>query len=184
METMNIKKLLTLLQAEYPNSFSNMDSRTMRLKTELWEREFANDDINLVYAAVRLYMEGTERFAPSIGQIRDKMRALTEKEALSEQEAWALVSKACQNGLYGYRLEFEKLPPDVQAAVGTPEQLRSWAMMDVETVESVVASNFQRTYRAKAAKAKETAMLPAEIRSMLGGLAGSMKMIGGGQEHE
>lgn len=175
---MSIKKLLTLLQSEYPSSFTGMDARTMRLKTELWEREFAKDDINLVYAAIRAYMESPERFAPSIGQVREKMRLLTQKESLSEQAAWALVSRACRNGLYGYQKEFDKLPAEVQRAVGVPEQLRAWAAMDADTLESVVASNFMRSYRAQTAKDKEIAMLPQEVRQMLGGISEGMKLIG------
>ncbi len=146
-EELTIRMLMTLLQSEYPNSFVNMDKRTMQLKMNLWEKEFEADDINLVYAAVRLYMEKPERFAPNIGQIRENMSTLqkADTQELSDQSAWALVSKACANGLYHYREEFEKLPLEVQRAIGGPEQLKAWARMDAETVESVVASNFKRT---------------------------------------
>lgn len=174
---LSIQKILTLLQAEYPNSFANMDARTMALKVELWKREFENDNPDLVYAAVRLYMKSPERFAPTIGQIREKMQRLTEQEELPEQSAWVLVSKACRNGLYGYKKEFAKLPPDVQEAVGAPEQLKVWAAMDSETIESVVASNFMRNYRTQRIRKKENAMLPPDIRKMLGGVAEGMKMI-------
>ena len=74
-----IGKILTLIQSEYPNSFSNMDDRMMFLKKQLWQSEFQNDDLNLVYAAVRLLMKENREFAPNIGQIREKMRLLTER---------------------------------------------------------------------------------------------------------
>ena len=176
-ENLTIEKILTILQTEYPNSFSNMDERTMALKVELWKREFAGENLELVYAAVRLYMKTPERFAPTIGQVREKMQHLTEGEEMPEQTAWALVSKACQNGLYGYKKEFEKLPPDVQRAVGAPEQLKAWAMMDADTVESVVASNFMRNYKTQKTREKEAALLPPELRQMLGGLSDGMKML-------
>jgi hypothetical protein len=169
MDDLSIKQILTLLQSEYPNSFVNQDARTMKLKEKLWIKEFENTDINLVYAAVRLYMKSPERFAPSIGQIREKIQALTGEEELSEQEAWSMVSKACQNGLYGYKEEFEKLPKDVQSAVGAPEQLRAWASMDSETVQSVVSSNFMRTYRTQSKRRKELSLLPENVREMLSG---------------
>ena len=176
---LTVKMLLTLLQSEYPGSFVNLDDRLMKLKTELWEKEFANDDLNLVYAAIRAYMKSPQNFAPTIGQIREKMDLLTGKaqESMSEQAAWALVSKACSNGIYGYREEFAKLPPDVQAAVGAPEQLREWAMMDVDTVQSVVASNFKRSFRAEQQRAKEISMLPASVQEMITGAVDSMKML-------
>lgn len=178
---LSIPTILTLLQSEYPNSFVNMDTRMMKLKTKLWEKEFEADDINLVYAAVRLYMKKPERFAPSIGQIREAMNSLLHADAqeLTDQDAWALVSKACSNGLYGYREEFAKLPPDVQRAVGAPEQLKAWAAMDEETVQSVVASNFKRTYRATQERQKQLEMLTPDVREMLSGVSGNMTMLPG-----
>ena len=173
---MTIRQILTLLQSEYPQSFSNMDARTMALKVELWERELSGENPNLVYAAIRTYMRTPERFAPSIGQVREIMNSLTAKEELPEQTAWAMVSKACQNGLYGYQKEFAKLPPDVQAAVGAPEQLKAWAMMDADTVESVVASNFMRNFKANKAREKARSALPPEMRNLLTGISDRMKL--------
>ena len=48
----------------------------------------------------------------------------------------------------------------VKKAVGTPEQLRAWAMMPADEVESVVASNFRRSYRDNARREKENRLLP------------------------
>lgn len=178
---MTIRQILTLLQSEYPQSFSSMDSRTMALKVELWEREFSADNPNFVYAAIRTYMRTPERFAPSIGQVREIMSSMTAGEELPEQTAWAMVSAACRNGLYGYKAEFEKLPPDVQAAVGAPEQLKAWAMMDADTVESVVASNFMRNFKANKARDKARAALPSEMKNLIDGISDKMK-IGGNEQ--
>lgn len=181
-EQFTIDKLMTLIQAEYPNSFNALDERVMKLKKELWRSEFANDDLNLVYAAFRLYARDNERFAPTIGQLRAKMELLkqtaTNEEELTEQKAWALVSKACRNGYYGYRTEFEKLPPSVQKTIGTPEQIQAWSLMDSETLESVVASNFMRSFRIVKSREKEMEALPSEIKDFLSGVADKMKMIG------
>ena len=181
-EEVTIQKIMTILQSEYPQSFSNMDARMMTLKMEIWEREFSADNPNLVYAAIRTYMRTPERFAPSIGQVREIMNSLTAGEELPEQTAWAMVSAACRNGLYGYNAEFEKLPPDVQAAVGAPEQLKAWAMMDSDTVESVVASNFMRNFKANKARDKARAALPPEMQNIVAGMADKMKLGGAEQK--
>lgn len=178
---MTIKQILTLLQAEYPQSFSNMDARTMALKAELWEREFGKENPNIVYAAIRTFMRTPSRFAPSIGQVREIMNSLTAGEELPEQTAWAMVSAACRNGLYGYKKEFDKLPPDVQAAVGAPEQIKAWAMMDADTVESVVASNFMRNFKANKARQKARAALPPELQNIIAGVADRMTLGGSGE---
>ena len=162
---LSIEMILTLLQSEYPHSFANMDNRTMTLKRDLWKAEFRNDDINLVYAAVRLYMKRPEEYAPSIGQVRENMNVLLAGHELSDQDAWVLVSKACANGLHHAREEFEKLPPEVRQAVGSPEQLKAWARMEEETVQSVVSSNFKKTFRATQERQKTQALIPPEVRS-------------------
>ena len=75
-----VMQVLTLLQCEYPGSFSQLDERGMTLKMELWAKEFANDEYNIVFAAIRTYMRTPERFAPSIGQVREIMTSLTAGE--------------------------------------------------------------------------------------------------------
>ena len=170
------EKILTLLQVEYPNSFSRLDERMMLAKRNLWAKEFEPDQFMTVYAAVRMCIRSGGAFAPNIGEIRQKMAVLTKQEELPEQTAWAMVSKACSNGIYHFKEEFDKLPEDVQQAVGGAEQIRLWAMMDADTVQSVVASNFMRAYRTKRTRSKELALLPPEVRELLG----EVKQIGDG----
>ena len=177
MDREGVKKLLTLIQAEYPNSFSRLDDRQMALKLELWVKEFEEDDEKVVFTATRLLMRDGRDFAPTSGQIREKIQSLLEPEYLDEQQAWALVSRACSNGYYGYEKEYRKLPPEIQSAIGRPEQLKEWAMMDVETVQSVVASNFMRSYRAGVNKKKELERIPASIREMISGLSDKARLM-------
>ena len=87
-----------------------------------------------------------------------------------------MVAKACRNGLYGYKTEFEKLPETVQRAVGKAEQLRDWAEIDTDTLNTVVASNFQRSYRIMQQRAKDDAMLPPGVKTMIGALADRMAL--------
>ena len=172
------RTILTLLQTEYPQSFAKMDDRQMAMKLKLWASEFQYDDYKAVYAMGRAIMSaGNREFAPNIGQIREKMRLLTEPEELTDAKAWAMVSRACANGLYGYQTEFDRLPPEIQQAIGAPEQLKEWAAMDAETVQSVVASNFRKSFRVQQARKKELEMLPPEIRRTLGSAAAGMRMI-------
>ena len=184
MEYEEVRKLLTLIQAEYPQSFSKMDERQMALKLEMWAKEFKDDNAMLVYSAARTLMGSAREFAPNCGQIREKMRELVEVKTLDEQQAWALVSKACSNGFYGYREEFKKLPPEVQRAVGRPEQLKEWAVMDVDTVQSVVASNFMRSYRTGVEREKEMARIPKDVQNLLREVSGKLQITGGSDNVE
>lgn len=167
--------ILTLLQTEYPQSFARMDDRQMAMKLKLWASEFQYDDYKAVYAVVRAIMSaGNREFAPNIGVIREKLRSYSTGGELTENEAWALVAKAICNGIYGYQEEYAKLPPAVQKAVGEPEQLKRWAVMPVDDVQAVVASNFQRSYRQIAQREREMAKIPADVRKLLTGVGTAM----------
>ena len=164
------RTILTLLQTEYPQSFAKMDDRQMAMKLKLWASEFQYDDYKAVYAMVRAIMSaGNREFAPNIGVIREKLRSYSVDGELTENGVWALVSKAISNGIYGYAEEYVKLPIDVQKAVGEAEQLKRWAMMPVDEVQSVVASNFQRSFRVHAQRSRELAAMPKQVRELITG---------------
>lgn len=177
-------KILTVLKTAYPHSFKELTRRDAENMIDLWAVMFASESYEEVNAAVgALISTRTVGFSPTVGEVKEKLQSLKAANILPEQEAWALVSKACANGLYGYKKEFAKLPPEVQRAVGAPEQIREWAKLDADTVQSVVASNFMRNYRAQQAREKERAMLPPEIQKVLGGIADTMKMLNGAEQN-
>lgn len=61
-------------------------------------------------------------------------------------------------------------------------------MMDADTVSSVVASNFQRSYRARATHEREMLALPSDVRQTMAQLGSGMTMPqlgdGGGDRDE
>ena len=160
--------ILATLKAAYPHAYKGMTRRDGEALVNLWQRQFADEDPNAVQAAVdALIATRTAGYSITPGEVKEKLHTLRTVNELNESDAWALVSKACSNGLYGYREEFAKLPPEVQQAVGRPEQLREWSQMDENTVQSVVASNFMRSFRTTQQRNKELSMIPAEVREML-----------------
>lgn len=177
-ETMQV---LTVLKAAYPHSFKGLSKRDANAMIALWQTMFANEPYEQVGAAVAaLISTRKDGFTPTIGEVKERLAFAREQVsgALSEQAAWAMVEKACRNGLYGYQKEFDKLPPEVQRVIGAPEQLKAWAAMDTETVNSVVASNFMRAYRVQRQREKEVSMLPPSVMGLLSGVSDNMKMIG------
>lgn len=172
--------ILAVLKAAYPHAFKGMTRKDGEAMAQLWLRQFASESYAEVDAAVNaLIATRTAGYTPTIGEVKEQIQRIRKNNDLDELAAWALVSKACCNGIYGYREEFAKLPPDVQRAVGTPEQLKEWAQMDVETVQSVVASNFQRSYRTTVARRKDFDKLPASVQDVVKQISGNMKMLEG-----
>lgn len=159
--------VLAILRAAFPSFYRGMGRQDLESIVDLWEDMFRDDDPKLVAGAVKaLIATQTEGFPPTIGAVKDKLKTLCQPKGLTEQEAWSLVSKALANGTYGAKEEFAALPPEVQSVVGSPNQLRDWAAMDVDTVQSVVASNFQRSYRIRAKEARDWAALPGDIKAL------------------
>lgn len=168
-------KILSVLQANYPDNFRGKSDAMREATVNLWHSVFERDPYQIVSAAVMAYIQtSTERFMPNVGIIRDQIRKLTEPESMSEAEAWWLVKNAMRNGLYGYHEEYEKLPPMVRRCVGSENTLREWALTDCETVDSVIASNFQRSYRAISRSEAEWAKLPPGFREEMKQLSGQM----------
>jgi len=155
--------IMGVIHAAYPSFYRNRSEADAAVN--LWAGMFADDDAELTAAAVKAFIATDEKgFPPVIGVIKSKMRELSNPEELTEYEAWGIVKKALGNSGYGYTEEYEKLPPVIRRLVGSAYQLHQWAMMDSGEVDSVVASNFMRSYRVRAAKEREYEALPEEVK--------------------
>ena len=157
-------KIIRIMVDSYPNYKPNNISETV----DVWNMMLSDYDYNLVAMALKAYiLSDTSGFAPSIGQIVDKIQAISKPQELSEMEAWDMVRIALRNSGYNAEEEFNKLPLIVQKAVSSPSQLRTWAL-DENYNEQVVSSNFMRCYRTVVARENEIAKMPAEVRALLG----------------
>lgn len=132
---------------------------------EMWYSLLKDMDYQTCSLATQRWMSSNSK-VPKPADIRDMTVKNAEPEELSEMAAWNLVAKALRNGNYGAQEEFDKLPPLVQKAVGAPSQLRMWAA-DPEYNESVVSSNFMRSYRACVARSNEDARIPQAIKDLI-----------------
>ena len=177
MDRSDVLKIMAVLRGAYPAFYRDISKAEANDTVNLWADMFSADDPAVVGAAVKSLIAADEKgFPPTIGQVKAKMRLISEKKEMTGQEAWNLVLKAVSNGLYNAKREFEKLPEAVRQLVGSPNQLREWAQMDTGTLNSVVASNFQRAYKARAVYRQELAALPADVRRRMEQLAEGMKM--------
>lgn len=156
------KKLLMRISSVYPNWKPQAD---LSFVIETWCEYLVDYTYEQVLTALKVYIStDTSGFAPSIGQLVDKIHSVSRPCELNEMEAWSLVSNALRNSTYNSEKEFLRLPALVQKAVGTPSNLRNWAQTDIESIENVVQSNFMRTYRTVVSREKENRKLPESVR--------------------
>ena len=171
--------VMDVLTVAYPHFYKTQTDSEKLMAATLWADMFADEPVGVVLAAVKSFIASDEKgYPPTIGAVKAKIRLITTPKEMTEQEAWALVAKAVRNGTYGSREEYDKLPAVIQRIVGSPTQLREWAAMDRETVQSVVASNFQRSYRARAAHEREVMALPSSVRQAIGGMSAQFALEG------
>ena len=158
------KKIIQIIVATYPN-FKPSDLKSTVDAWYFFLEEFKYQDIAV---ALKTFVNTSgSGFAPSAAELIALITKPAEMMELTEQEAWAMVRKAVSNSFYGAEQEFEKFPEAVQKAVGSPQMLRNWGQSTFEALDSVIASNFQRSYRTIVNRKEFVGKLPVEARLKL-----------------
>ena len=112
MTRKEIISILAVLRAAFPNFYRDMGRKELEGIVSLWEDLFRDDPANLVCGAVKALIATKENsFPPTIGEVKAKMQKILSPHEMTEQEAWALVSKALTNGYYGAKEEFANFLP-------------------------------------------------------------------------
>ena len=165
MTIQEVKKLLFAINAAFPNYKPQNPEETALI----WADLLGDQDANNIFAAFKVYTRTDKSgFAPSVGQLIQGAQELREKDstALSAGEAWGIVYKAiCRSGDNSQE-EYNKLPPEIQKAVGSPGQLRAWALDD-QFNEGVASSNFRRAYAVVLERKRNDALIPADVKRAL-----------------
>ena len=166
--------LMATLRAAYPMYYAKQTMEDAKAAVNLWHMMFQDDDAALVSSAVKAFIAtDTKGFPPVVGQIKEKLDMIC-REAygggeLTPMEAWAMVQKAIRNSAYNAESEYAKLPEAVQSVLGGASALHDYAMMDTETVNSVVSSNFQRSFSARRDHVTEMRKLPGDVKAFIAG---------------
>lgn len=157
------RKIIAVLMVAYPNYKPiNID-----FTVSVWTDMLSDYSYSEVDMAIKAYIStDTSGFAPAIGQVIDKIKPITTPRQMTDAEAWALVRKAISDSSYNAKDRFNELPVTCQRAVGSPAQLRMWAL-DASYNENVVSSNFMRCYRTEVTRQSELSRMPSEVRQII-----------------
>lgn len=160
--------VLAVLRGAYPAFYRGITNQEAESTIALWQSMFDEEPYEVVGAAVKAFIAADAKgYPPAIGQIKDKIRKITQQEDMTEQEAWAIVSEAIKRSTWYSAEEFEKLPPEIRAVVHNPDQLKQWAMCDDKETQTVIASNFMRSFKAKQQANKEYNALPSSVKQFM-----------------
>lgn len=162
-------KVMAVLRTAYPGYYRNKSREDIEAAVNLWCEMFP-EPYRIIDAAIKaLICMDESGYPPTIGQVKSKIRLLTSSEKESELTAWAKVRKAIQRSTYHSEREFYSLPDEIQSAIGNPEALKEWAALAPDKVETVIQSNFLRSYRYCLAQKSELEAIPATVRKIISG---------------
>lgn len=172
MDRLETADILAVLKAAYPQFYNGLSPKEANKIVDLWAEMFKDEPVMVVAVAVKAMIASrTNTFPPNIGEVKAQIAKMREPNEMTAQEAWNLVAKAIRNGKYGAQEEFQKLPANIQRLVGSPQQIRDWALMEADVTSSVIASNFQRSYTARVKSDREYMALPSDIKQMISSVA-------------
>lgn len=166
-------KIIALLREYYKDS----ESTTLQAKVKAWHLLLCDYDYAEAERAVlELASKYQNEFMPAPARLIETIRSAKSVNSLSAQEAWNMVSKAVsRTDWFNPSKQFDALPPEVQRAVGDANMLKEWGMVDVNTFNTVIYSNFLKAFNVQRERDKTRNLLsgPAasEIKSLADGLA-------------
>ena len=114
------KQVLTYLKVQYPKNFEHLKTdEDARMYLAIWHDSFKNEDKRLVQAAVKKCVdENTTQYAPTIGQIRNKMVDLTHTGGMDAEEAWNMArrfwSSIPSDNAWEIEEDWRKLPESIR----------------------------------------------------------------------
>lgn len=165
MNAEEITKVLDLLESAYgvKKFYADTDKRKV---IHLWSVLFREDEATEVNRAV-VDCISTLQFAPTIADIKMRMAEAKMSGQPTEMEAWAMVRDAVNrsSSRQSATEAFNELPPAIRRCCATPTQLCLWYKLNDEQLETVVASNFQRSYRELARDRIHYYALPNQLQA-------------------
>lgn len=161
-------KILGYIKGAFPKYYYNIDAQTFKQQIITWTDVLEDYPIDRVFMGVKSYISAEkDGFPPSPGQIIEYMHRAENPGNRSGIEAWALVKKAVNSPRDQYQAAFSVLPVPVQKVLGSPETLASWGNVPTEEFETVIQSNFLRSYESEVRREHTEQKIPEYLRVSL-----------------
>ena len=179
MKKNDVVKIFIVLRTAYPNFYKEMKKEDLEATIDLWTEMFAHENPALVVAAVKNLIN-TFKWPPTIADVKDEMYKLTQTETETPVEMWNKIKAAMSRASYYANEEFEKLPEVAKRFVGSPNQLREWAL-SVDYNDGVTKGQFFKQYEILKQREKDSKLMLPQVRDIAKQLANSMgatKLLG------
>lgn len=170
------KMIIKMLSSVYINEFSKLTEDKVLQMIDVWTMLLEDEDANKIATVTKAYLKSnTNAFMPTPAMLINLAYELFTPQGMTEQEAWITLYKAICNSGYNAQYEYDHLPSEIKPLC-TPSQLREWGMMNIETLNTVVASNFMRSFKAKEKQRTDYNKLPVETKTLISELGEKLKL--------
>ena len=159
---------ITYLSAAYPGAYKRFTEQKFETLIAVWYNTFSEYPFETVMVGIQGYIStDTSGFPPAPGQVVKVIQDITRQEETTSMEAWAIVKRAVNSPRDRAKEVFDSLPPLIQKVIGGHQQLLAWGNIGEDEFETVIQSNFMRTYETEKKRQKQLQMIPERIRRMI-----------------
>ena len=143
---------------------------------ELWYLELKDIEYEVAATALRRYV-ATNKFPPSIAEIREQAAEVTDKSLEADWgNAWNQVTRAIQNyGMWDTEKAMESMDEITRECV----MRLGWKELCMSENPTADRANFRMIYEQLRTKKREAAAIPLEVKENIQRIQSSLKMIGG-----
>ena len=159
-------QVFKILKVSYPNFYKNLRPDEVEEIIDIWAAMFLDEGFHVVVQAVKSCVS-VNKFPPSIAEIIEKVNLIKgkNKDDDSGLSAWNQIAKAISDANYNAKKYFDDFDDKVKLLVGSPQQLRQWALMDTNSLE-VAKSHFLKSYKTIRQKELDFDKLPNSAKKL------------------
>lgn len=170
-------KLVAIIVTAYPNFDKFRDAQAVASTVDLWAAMFADDDARIVGLAVKKHI-ATNKWPPSVAELREIMLEIQRPELIAPDQAWAAVSDYMHTaGSWSDNHLERALPPLVARAV---EVIGYRNLYDMnrgtygDSKPGMARVAFMQQYTAMYEREKARAMTPEEVTAAIDAITGAL----------
>lgn len=157
--------IMATLKTAYPRFYANMTRKDAEEAILLWKNRFKDTNPSLLKIAVESLID-TSEFPPTIAEVKNKIYELTTND-ITAIDYWNELEKATRNCLYREQEVFENLSEPVKRFLGSPSQLKEFALGDKHTFNTVTKGQFLKQIEVIKEREKETNLMPLEVKDLV-----------------
>lgn len=182
MNEKQVLMILSILKANYGFWAKGLTQQDIDALVMLWLKQFEDYNANVVANAIQsIIASDTSDYPPNIAKIKQMCNTILNGNRLTEQEAWGYIKRALPNASVQAKYDWERFPKEVKELC-TPKDLVDWALNYTEDkIDTVISSNFMRSYRAKVAQNQQQDLLPNSVKVAISGIVENMKLDNKGE---